>query len=653
MKKKLIFVVLAMLLSCSFLFAACSDPLPPSSNVNADYPWSHRDQYADSSDLPDWTQSHLKLDAWNTSSMTKKAVSNNIIYDELDRVTGVRLNDDIVTTSTDNTAAGYTMLSLAGELPHIAYGGPEIVDLIDPDKVWDLTEYTEYIPNIMRRMPEEVWDQAVVNGNEDGKIYSIPYYAGSMSPSKIDKDCTEEDKLNLVPFDYKTESYGYFYIREDILKSMAGTEFVDADVKDTEDIEALYKKNGKFEKDDLFDVHIKSYEEFFKFCYDVADTIKNNNFQDNAKKSVKVISSFSGSDRDTWDLLGKFFPMLLGAPGELNSIFGYWDAVDDDVKLMLYEDFFKDLLDRWADEIDKGVITDNYGTTQTYTQVVQTMNNGGYAIVYGNLYPSGYQVTVNGETHKYRRVYMEIPMNEHFVQLEQAVPATNVVVLFKDTVRESDIPQILQYLDYQQSEIGEAMLSWGPRSAGLWELNAEGEKVFKDKDIEDNMVYNRAKLNDKVAALNLSNGTAEPYLPVFPFQYKNLGKIHPAVVYERSGDDTFLIDSYFTSYAITPRDSALVARVPSMHRISPADLPGIDDVWGKRPQVEDALKQCLLSYSKGSAFTAMYNELVRILRQSGWTEQYFENTVSPWFKEANAAYLEDLENWTDSLASEA
>jgi len=46
-----------------------------------------------------------------------------------------------------------------------------------------------------------------------------------------------------------------------------------------------------------------------------------------------------------------------------------------------------------------------------------------------------------------------------------------------------DIKRLTEYFDWMYSDEGFDILTWGPESAGLWEIK-DGKKVFKDKEVE-------------------------------------------------------------------------------------------------------------------------------------------------------------------------
>ena len=56
----------------------------------------------------------------------------------------------------------------------------------------------------MSRMPESVWDNSIINGGQEGKIFSIPYGIGSVSLSSVDE---EADPSKTIMFENSTNYY--------------------------------------------------------------------------------------------------------------------------------------------------------------------------------------------------------------------------------------------------------------------------------------------------------------------------------------------------------------------------------------------------------------------------------------------------------------
>lgn len=188
----------------------------------------------------------------------------------------------------------------------------------------------------MSRMPESVWDNSIINGGQEGKIFSIPYGIGSVSLSSVDE---EADPSKTIMFENSTNYYPYIYVREDVLEDAYGAE----NVYTTAELEAIYEEQGYFTEEQFFDVNITSAEDFrTNFLPKIYNAIHSNEkYKINGERWVECMLAGYGSDSDTWDFLGNFLPALLGATGNwMNTEYTYWDAVDQEIDLLIKEDFY-------------------------------------------------------------------------------------------------------------------------------------------------------------------------------------------------------------------------------------------------------------------------------------------------------------------------
>jgi hypothetical protein len=81
---------------------------------------------------------------------------------------------------------------------------------------------------------------------------------------------------------------GFVYIRDDVLKMLY------PDARAQSDLEDLYMKNGGFTEEEIFDIPIKSNEDFVKLLYD----IKALNLTDGNQKIFPTFA-FAGGDNST------------------------------------------------------------------------------------------------------------------------------------------------------------------------------------------------------------------------------------------------------------------------------------------------------------------------------------------------------------------
>ena len=638
--KALLSVMLCIAVSCS-LFVGCGDNTPPAQVDPTAYEWT-QDTFTDSSELSSWDQERrLELVAWNTTytgGFRKYTSSNDVVTPEIERITGVRLDSE---NSFDNGGVtadvAFNNIMITG-LPDIAYG----TNWIDPEMVYDLTDLIkEYCPTIMERMPDSVWNAENINGGQAGKVYAVPCYLGNVGLSAVD---SEADPSETVMFEFQYNQYPYILVREDILQDAYPNAY------SQEDLNEFYADQGGFTEEQLFDVPITSADQFRnEFLPKIYDAIHADEYYKvNSERWITPMLAGSGSDRDTWDFLGCLLPGLLGATGNfLNTGLTYWDASRQLCDLMCTQDFFKAELKEWVDLIAEGKYLDNYGIINNNQTVQAELNQGLYAIAYPpNCVPNGNVATYKGESVRYRKVYLKIEQDtERFEYFTLADPAPYGVSIFKDSVRESDLPQILRWLDFQCSELCDKLVAWGPRTAGLFTETTEADgtvtRRYKDETLADQMVYTTATLGSEVQKYNLMNGTVDPANMVFTFFYVGGSKDHPKCSYNLSSL-TDLIDRYYAPSAVlegSAEKEVYIKLSAEMWRWTDANLEGVERLWGRRNTLERALQDVLVS---GAGFETAWQNMLNTATSIGWTSEYFNGPFTEAFLNINIDYLENF-----------
>ena len=595
----------------------------------------------DSSEISDYPGEHkIDLVAWNTTGSGNFATyesSNDIVSAEIERITGVSIDIEELRDNRGSTAdVRFNNFQLTDNLPDIAYGG----GWLDTEAVWDLTDLVEeYCPTIMARMPDAVWDDGNVNGGEEGKVYAIPYGLGNVSLSTIDP-YAPVDKT--VMFTFRNEMCPYILVREDILKDAY------PEALTTAQLDEIYRTQGYFTEEQLFDVHITSAEQFrTEFLPKIAETIRNSGdkYMINAQRYVTPMLVTAGADRDTWDFMGKIIPGLLGAgANSFNSNFSYWDTSTQRIESMLYQDFYKDEVYEWAKMIYDGTVVSDTQMNTNYSTIQSEYNSGYYAIGYlSSSMPNGTTCVWKGDTVNYRKLYLDIPTDwSRFAYMGSGEPAVSSVKFLKSRVREDELPQLLRWLDFQCSRTADQLYAWGPATAGLFDEDENGVRTYKDSALAEQMVYSTAVMGQQVITYNLANGTGTTANPIFPFCYGGGSVSHPTCTYDLSSLSD-LTETFYSAEVVLTEEAKKFIGIkipPSFHTWTNADLAGVEDIWNKRDLVEDDLKQLLLAGASQSTFDAAWNKLQTTLTNSGWTKAWFNGQLTNAFLNINRSYLD-------------
>lgn len=612
--------------------------------LNTNYQWATEENISgenvlDSSEIADYEGNHRRsLSVWLTSGAgnnKRYETSEDVVSPEIERITGISIDTGKMFDNKGMTAENrFNNLLTTNNVPDIAYGG----DWLDTEEVWDLTDLIDkYCPTIKARMPQYVWNNSNVNGGEEGKIYGVPYGLGNISLTNIDPLA---DPQKTIMFEFLQDSCPYVLVREDILLDAYPNALT------TAEIDEIYHEQGYFTEEQLFDINITSAEQFrTEFLPKIQKAIDDggDKYRINADRKVGTMLVTAGSDYDTWDFIGKLIPGLLGSGyNSYNTNFSYWDVQTQKIESMLYQDFFKQEIYEWAKMIADGTVVSRTGMTTQHTNLAAELNSGYYAVGYlSSSAPSGNACVWKDQKINYRKVYLNIPFNfDRFIYCGDGQASVSSVKFLKSNISESELPQLLRWLDFQCSRTADKLYAWGPKTAGLFNEAEDGTRTYKDEDLVQQMIYSTVVMGDKVQRYNLSNGMVNSAVPHFPFAYQSVSIYHPKATYDIS--DLPGLSNSFYSASVVLKDMSkkfvgLVAR-PSFHTWKDVDLDGIESLWGKRPQVEDQLKQLLIAGGSEASFNAAWDKLQVILTQSGWTKEFFNGKFTNAFLTKNKDY---------------
>ena len=590
--------------------------------VEETYPWNE-EGVTDSSDVPDWTGDKIELTWWQghgTSADTYQKMENDVVTPEVERVTGVSFNNnDRIDNGGQSFDVKLSMLLASKDFPNVVMNPASVNKLIEADVIYDVKPYIEkYCPNIMKKYPQSVFQEIYdLNKGDSSTMYALPVsVGGDYLDSLEDFDLSRISRVG-------AENYEYVYVRDDILKKIY------PQAKTQDEIEKMYLENGKFTLEDIFDVPINSYDDFLEFL----SKIRKLDIKEDGK-TVYPTYAFTGSDN--WPVMQCMWYGLEGMGSSTNYMFTYWDRKDQKIQLALTQDFFKDSLTKWNKMVIDDIVSPD-SLIDTNDTFKEKLNNGLYAVTSNMNIPDEGALKAAGKNYRYRKVYLNIPMNtEKFVPLRQANFGCSAISVFKTTTSEAELIQFLRYIDFCVSDIGEKLMSWGPRSAGLWE-EKDGKRHFTDSDVENYVVYGEENNAKQYNLINITGTIPTGQCMIPQFAYGNMSKFHPAYVYDRKrsakdANNAFSVGSVEKAemaYAVMPNIWAFTDRSENAKK-----------AWGNRVNVENALTKILAS-ANDDDFAKNYNEMLDVLKQSGWTNELLDD-MNTLYKEMNAEYMDNL-----------
>ena len=463
----------------------------------------------DSSDLPDWDGEILTLRVWEghgTGAASRNISSDDVVYPELERIFGIKIDSE---NSFDNGGqdlpSKMAVLAATGDWPEI---GMHVMnqDLVDADKLYDLTELLPVYAPDYYEMLQKNSPASIINGfNGTGKLYGINYLGNDAETMTRLNDNVDLNKYKYISIPQDRLGLNtQVYVRDDILK------LAYPEAKTQDEIEALYMEKGEFTREDLYDVPVTSKEEAFEFFYNIKKAIDENNIAEDGRP---VSTTFAFSGQDNWALLAALRSGINGMPN--TDYFTYFNVQDKKVKMMFMEDVFKQDLLRFNKFVRDGVASEA-SLIENNEIFSNKLNNGEYAISYAWLIPDDAVLKSMEKPYRYRKVYFDIEQDTTFGlnQTEESNMSRGGFSIFKDTVKEEDVPRILQYLNYFYTEPGMKLVAWGPQSAELF-TEENGVRKYTDPELEANMVY--GERNDADLKYNLASADAEKhFLPAYP-----------------------------------------------------------------------------------------------------------------------------------------
>jgi putative aldouronate transport system substrate-binding protein len=607
------------------------------------------DSVDDTSDLPDWAGKQLKLTTWyshGTSVMKRATSPQDVVTPEIKRVTGVELDKD---KSFDNGGQAVDvkmgLLSATNDWPDLAFASSSNPDkfypLIDQGKLYDLTELLpKYCPDLWEKMSIDKLTGVKNNCTyaKDGKIYFIPMQLNPMLQYDIDPS-TDSSKFAFIAPKQSRLMNTVVYVRDDILKKLY------PNAKSQDEIEKLYLDNGKFTQEEIFDVPVKTQDEFVKFMYDIKALVEKEKITENGKP-VQV--TYANTGGDNWFLLNNFLGSFAGIPGNINY-FTYYDKTAKKLEYAWKQDYFKNDMKLFNKLVRDGVMGQD-SLLNNDAMFNQLLNGGQYAITY-SYKPDEAALKKAGKTYRYRRLWLDQTyQDDKFVSTNTPYMPGYEIAIFKDKVKEEDLPQVLTYLNYMMSDVGEKLTYWGPRSAGLFE-EKDGNRVYKDKELEDCMVY--GKDNDKALQYNLYNlilpsaqtmglGTAWPGYPTYMGSAGS--KLSPMYTYDRirSAADAENIFNPATLQGLSAQDHTVFLNPGyscDMYRY-PALITEVDRFWKARESFESALKKTMAA-SSDTQFEQLFKSFLETAEKNGGTDATLEE-MNKLFSTGNANVMDQL-----------
>lgn len=419
----------------------------------------------------DYTKEVLELSLWNSLADTITPVTEDIISPELTKRTGVKWKT-VEGNNGVNVNQRFNVMVQSGEIPDVMWVTNNQPGIWSKCKENDLTysltmdDFSNYAPEIAKRLDPVVLAASL---QPDKTLYGIPSW---IPLSEYDKQQNPNFAEATNDWQSWMADYSMPLVRDDILKQI----FPDA--KSFEELADIVKKNGELTKEDVIVPGLETQEDLVEFLRKVKDL--------DLMQDGKPVMPF-GADTD-------FFQYMMGEIGGLYTATQGIDFYNNNTgKYDLYYEKpeFKSMLAFWNSAAREGLLDPNY-IVMKREQKAEKIQRGEYALISTWL--------IDGKTlnaacatferpYRYRQLLLPIKVTKYYPGFSGCSSSAAAYYLInKQTVKKEDLPKVLNFFNYYLTPEGGDLVSWGPESAGLWEIGADGKKNFKTKELQDSSI---------------------------------------------------------------------------------------------------------------------------------------------------------------------
>ena len=623
--------------------------------------WQMLDQVSDTSELPDWEGEKLEVKLWVAGGKDRvlgTIPDTNVTFKELERVTGVTFN---VEESYGNGGEG-----IDGKLPKIiaskdyptmvySWGADaQMKELFDNGYLADLTDFYDNgdLWGVEYWIPREYTKDTLYANKvtDDGRYYLIPaesypdilYNNSGYTVKEFDSD------YYTVYGKTPTPAGGFgsvqaVWVRDDILKAIY------PDALTLDDIQEIYINNGTFTKEQVFDTGLETTEDFYAFLRAIKEELAKGDYVGLDGKAMEVTYG-PNSESDNWDWL---YMLPSAVDGNCANVDYFAKFVNDnDASTPLF-------VKGWEDEktvnfmrnlnalVNEDVISANSLVDNSAT-FKQKVTNAHYAVVYGNSARSSLPKESEYETlvdWGYRPVFLSQLPDTTSGGLATGGISSSSIGIFKDAVTEEQLAQLVHAISYLASPVGKNCMIWGPKSAGLFTEDANGNRSFTDPDLEASVLY----LTDNEAAYKygIINGTCSTqtlFLDGIRFAMGMGGCLLDARYLSRANLDRVAADAttyynpgIFTEYSYAQNTKYMNTNV-NLYGFGVASVEGINEWWTARPGFEKQLTKVIVS--KPADFDTELKQLSTYSESVGFTDDAMAEFEQK-FIEANKNRLDE------------
>ncbi len=413
----------------------------------------------------------LELTLWDSQMDTMPVVAQDVISDEIARLTGVRWKTLEGNNGVD-AAQRFNVMVQSGTLPDVMWVTNGTANIWSQCKENDLTwsfsmdDFKNSAPEIYKRLDPVVVAATIL---PDGTFYGVPSW---MPLSEYDKQ--QNPNFGEATGDWQSwmGDYDTGYVRDDILKQI----FPDA--LGFDELYQASQKSGGLTLDDVLIPGLQTTEDLIAFF-----------------RKVKALDlQQDGNPVLPFGADGDFFKvMMCDAGGVHGNDWGidFFNNNTNTYDLFYAKTEYKNLLSTWNQAAREGLLDPNYIVMKN-EQKIEKLKRGDYAFV-ATLLLSGSDLNASaasfGRSYRYRPVLIPYSITKDFPGFWGcSANAAAFYLVNKKTVAQEDLPQLLNFYNFYLTKEGADLVNYGPESAGLWTVDANGKKTFKTQELIDSAI---------------------------------------------------------------------------------------------------------------------------------------------------------------------
>jgi len=613
--------------------------------------WELLDSVSDTSELPDWKGDTLDITVWfaaSTTGMMGEITENDVAFKELERVTGIRFNiEESFDNGGNNVDAKLPMVVASKEFPTMIMGygiDKQLLELYENGYLADLTKYYTdgTLDQITRWLPLEEADPYVYRNAKttDGEYYLIPMGVAASTLTGIwenidfESEFYDEDYYKLYAIRPRSATVRSgdeaIMVRDDILEALR------PDALTMKEIEQIYVEKGTFTEDQIYSVNLNSSEEFYDFLREIKDLIKSGEYVGLDGKPMEVTYG-PHTETDNWNWMFALPGLVEGTYTDYFSVINLAAESESEVASWAYSndfhiDFMKDLntLVR-EDVISQNSLLDNSALFE------EKINNQHYAVTY-YLNTNAKNKDIESEV-GYTPIWLNVPFNDK-VGCVTTLSHSNFYGIFEDSLSDEEMDQLMHAINYMNSVVGINNFYWGPETAGLFTVDADGNRSYVDEELYKCMILNED--NGKAAEYGLYN--ANVFNRGYSLRPDGIIQdlLKPSYLAASKADRVAGNAQYYFCPGILPGCSSTenlipVKVAPQVYGALNSQVEGLQSFWAARSGYEDMIKKVIVAESDAE-FEKRYEELATFSVENGLTEETLKQ-YNDLFMESNRESL--------------